>query len=445
VKPSRYNIVVPAGPGRVGLYNGVTGGVLVLDEDRWQAAQGGGVTATGQVSPETVANLIVGGMLVPGHVDELEHLRRRFDDARSSSRSLGVTVAASLGCNFACPYCFEEKHPRNLTRATSDALVAYVEGRAQAGLEQLHVTWFGGEPLMALAELLNLSRRLIRLAEERGFSYSADIVTNGYLLSKSVCEDLVAARVSAAQIGIDGPPEVHNLLRPLKSGRETFDRVMSNIVTAVDYLNVSVRVNVSRRNQDSFSRVCDLLETRGLGGRLTVYPGRVTHVTTNPAAPSAFFSVDDVLSASEFAGFERKAEEAARAVHQVSGPSGLPSPVDTPCTAVRDHDLVVGPDGTVWRCWNSVGDYAASTGSLFAETTQRQERSGAYWREFTPFDDAQCRSCIALPVCMGGCAHEGLNSSERSDQCSTFRINNRERVAAFVGHHTRSDGHSSEP
>ena len=40
--------------------------------------------------------------------------------------------------------------------------------------------------------------------------------------------------------------------------------------------------------------------------------------------------------------------------------------------------------------------------------------------------------CVALPVCMGGCAHHALDTVARDSRCDTFRYNHRERITRLV-------------
>lgn len=54
------------------------------------------------------------------------------------------------------------------------------------------------------------------------------------------------------------------------------------------------------------------------------------------------------------------------------------------------------------------------------------------WLGYDPFADTECRNCIALPVCMGGCAHHAMDPRQRANRCGTFRHTHREQVLAFV-------------
>ena len=73
---------------------------------------------------------------------------------------------------------------------------------------------------MAFAVIRQMSRELVAEAEATRTGYDSNIVTNGALLDDRKLRTLVQdCRISALHITIDGPAEIHDAHRPLKSGR----------------------------------------------------------------------------------------------------------------------------------------------------------------------------------------------------------------------------------
>jgi uncharacterized protein len=56
----------------------------------------------------------------------------------------------------------------------------------------------------------------------------------------------------------------------------------------------------------------------------------------------------------------------------------------------------------------------------------------AKWMKYDPFSDKECRSCPALPVCMGGCAHHGMDLLQHENRCGTFKHTYNEQIINFV-------------
>lgn len=424
MKPSRYNTWVEHS-GRWFVHNGVSGSILeVSDSDR--AALAGVTVDARELSAAVTSDLAMGRMVVPDHLDERDALRGRYMRSRGDRSILNLTVVTSLGCNFACPYCFEDKHPSILGAEVEDAIVQVVDNQIEQ-LEQLSVTWFGGEPLVGKRPLLRLSDVFIDMTQEAGVDYRANMITNGFLLDEPTCSALAERQVSSVQIGLDGPPDVHNKYRPLASGGPTFWRIVENLHHAVEYFDVSVRVNVDRSNFDRAVELLDVLEVEGLRGRMGVYVAQLIGSATGGCGPNSTYE-NPFLTNTEFAEF---AIEFAREIDRRGfGAPNVPRPTGTPCVAVRQNSLVVGSAGELYKCWDSVGNPADVIGDI---REHGDSTSGAgRWLRYDPFSDAECLECIALPVCMGGCAHYALDESLRDDRCGTFRTTHHEQVRDLV-------------
>ena len=90
-----------------------------------------------------------------------------------------------------------------LASCRSEELLKYIEGAVKS-VRSLHVVWCGGEPLLAMEIVSGLSRRIIAIAEAGRVEYSADMVTNGYLISEDpgVVRRLRDSRIESFQEGI---------------------------------------------------------------------------------------------------------------------------------------------------------------------------------------------------------------------------------------------------
>ncbi|MGA7898780.1 MAG: SPASM domain-containing protein [Nitrososphaeraceae archaeon] len=109
----------------------------------------------------------------------------------------------------------------------------------------------------------------------------------------------------------------------------------------------------------------------------------------------------------------------------------MPRLTATPCTAVRANELVIGSNGELYKCWESVGNPFEVFGNIL-DYDKKEEGRLEKWLKYDPFTNPECRECIALPVCMGGCAHHAMTSNLYEDRCETFRYTYRDQIMAFI-------------
>ncbi|BAC90186.1 radical SAM/SPASM domain-containing protein [Gloeobacter violaceus] len=427
MQPSPFNVSIRRGDKHY-IFNTFSGKLLQISHKDSEALDQycNGIEA--QISPELLLKLVVYRMLVADGEEEYALLQKRYQSSQQNPRHYAATIVTSLGCNFDCPYCYEAKSPSILTKETQIAFLQLLDEKLPT-LNSFSVTWFGGEPLLGKNALLALSDQFIHRCESANVDYSATLITNGYLLDEKTCLQLRERNVYRAQVGLDGPPEIHNRMRPLASGSGsgTFDRIIENLRHAVEYLKISIRVNIDRHNFARAEDLLKILEANGLSGKLMVYLGRLVSIDDGIPTPSAAYH-SCCLTNQEFAQIESAFMDTARRYKFAE--SWLPKSVGTPCTAVRTNEIVLGSKGELYKCWDSVGNPLEVIGHIsdYNNCNTRLQK----WLKYNPFTDAECRSCFALPVCMGGCAHYAMNPSHYDNRCDTFRYNHRERILAYI-------------
>ena len=207
--------------------------------------------------------------------DELQELKLRLFSGRFSSNGFGITIAPTSNCNFRCPYCYEKDvlTDCSMTQDVQDAVIQFIKQKIGTS-KSLGVTWYGGEPTLALDVIEYISANLIEYCIDNGLDYSAGIITNGYLLTRETVSLLNKFKVQFYQITLDGNPSVHDSRRYLADGSPTFNTILQNIITCYDILpKVSLRVNIDRTNLDAGAEIAQILKDKGIGDKLTPYLG----------------------------------------------------------------------------------------------------------------------------------------------------------------------------
>lgn len=188
-----------------------------------------------------------------------------YEDAyeRSVSREttdLNLTLLIHENCNFRCTYCYEKFEKNAMSKEIMDAIVGYIDLKIKTErlIENVHISWFGGEPLLNLQGIEYISKKVIKLCDSANVRYSSDITTNGFLLSEKVYRKLTNLKVTNYQITVDGEKQYHDSQRILKNGKGTFDRIIENLNRIKNYTNdknlIVLRTNVGVDNIDSMEK-----------------------------------------------------------------------------------------------------------------------------------------------------------------------------------------------
>ena len=195
-------------------------------------------------------------------LSETQEKEQRFAKVKSikNDSNLYLTIMPTEYCNFNCVYCYENSNKNAfMTKQTKDNLVAFVNEKMKE-CSNLIVSWFGGEPLLALDTIRSLSSDFIRITNSQNKSYIASMTTNGYLLTPEIVKELLRYKVISYQITIDGPPETHNKLRVYSNGKNTYETIVTNILLISkkinsSFLNITIRTNFTRQILDRINEL----------------------------------------------------------------------------------------------------------------------------------------------------------------------------------------------
>lgn len=207
---SKFNEIIKCGDEYL-LYNLYSGAILVLDEhykERYEQIKKG----KKDIDKELLSNLQKGKMLTDDR-NEVRKIMEESDFIRKENKTLNLTIAPTMKCNFRCPYCYEKGvEYRTMDQQVIDGTIDFIQ-RMKEKSEKLEVTWYGGEPLLAMDIIERISEKAIKIFGKE--NYNANMVTNGYLLTGEIAEKLEKLQIERLQITLDGEPGIHNKRRKL--------------------------------------------------------------------------------------------------------------------------------------------------------------------------------------------------------------------------------------
>lgn len=228
-------------------------------------------------------------------------------------------------------------------------------------LRRLKVSWFGGEPLLAINVVEDISGHIVSASRGAGLDYSGDITTNGYLLDDAMLDRLTAVGVRDFQISLDGPEELHNRTRVRADGRGSFERIwqnLSDIRNSSAPVKVTLRVHVTPENLSVMPNFLARLRDVFLDD---------DRFSVNLKPVAQLGGPNDATLKTLDKGTRRQTLARLNAILQ-TGENEHPPP-DNACYAARPNSLMIRANGMLGKCTVSLTDPANDLGRLRPDGT----------------------------------------------------------------------------
>jgi uncharacterized protein len=330
------------------------------------------------------------------------------------STALGaISLAISQTCNLSCGYCYAEGGnfggtdslmSESVARGAVDRLLA---GRS-AG-ERASIAFLGGEPLANRKTLYRVTRYASDLARAAGIRLSFSLTTNGTLLSEDDIR-FFNEHAFTVTVSVDGAGSSHDALRPTRTGKGSFSRVMARcapLLSRPRKARVIARATVTRRNLQLKPTLLTLLsagfDAVGFSPLMKSPNGEheLSQQDMRALLDELIGCSDEFESALErgrILGFSNLVNALVE-IHRGSAKA-------LPCGAGAGY-AGVSATGGLYRCHRFVDDETAKMGDVFEGTDDSARQR---WLVSRHVDSQQpCGSCWARYLCGGGCHHEVID------------------------------------
>lgn len=365
-------------------------------------------------------SLISEKLLVPSTADEYAYFRSCCSDVIHQSE-LGLTILPTHQCNCRCIYCYENFNSGIMSSLVQDNLSKFVKNQ-MSRCTSLSVTWFGGEPLLAMDVIKNLSNHFIDLCRITKKQYGASISTNGTLLTVEVFRELQKCRVYTYQITIDGTKEIHDAQRPLATGDSSYDLIINNLVRIkqtirVNSFKIFMRINLTK---SSLNNIDDYLQTiKELFGD---DPRFIIHfnVAGNWGGNRIGGFLDELLTQSD-----NTSDKIKNSLEKLNGIFPIRN-VDNSyrgsfcfssgCNVGYCNHFTIDTNGQVFKCAQTIRDSIPTIGDLGVYPFEWDEYENSKWIHLASNENIaeKCKKCYLLPT---GCY--------RDNNCIVAKYKNR--------------------
>lgn len=338
--------------------------------------------------------LIRAGFFVENTDELLNQKRFEYYKKTWNFENLALVLVPTRGCNFSCPYCFESDRPAiSMSQQIEQDVVKFVQKHKKADF--LHITWFGGEPLMKFDTIERLMSEFKKNTHMELATHA--MTTNGYLLDEYKCRFFQNYPLTKIQFTIDGDKKMHDSRRVLKPNKPTYDKIMGNIDRFIYYnpnTLVAIRVNLDSTNVGLFPTILKEYNKiwKDLGKKVYVYPAFVKDYSESCKNNCQVLSLTQKM-------------DLYNDLHEIHHEklNVFPEFRVAGCSASMVNGYVIGPEGELYKCWTALGMKEEIIGHVYSDKIENMKLLMRYLAGPTMLDDEKCIACKLFPTCVGGC------------------------------------------
>lgn len=425
MKTSMYTFLFDCDGSEFYIYNSLSNALVELDDSSYRYLSDAQKNLTeidkSVFDPELWEVLETKKFITENDQDDFLLYKSVISLQRSGTNNMHLRIAPTMDCCFRCHYCFEKyKEPGEMSEEVMDSIIKYLNSLPSK--PDIVVTWFGGEPLMAVEQMERLYDKFVSQYKKPSKS---DIVTTGYHIDEEVIAALKRMEITQMQITLDGLKETHNRVKHTDGCDDTFSRVLDNVdlvMATAPEINVVFRVNTTKQNADEYVPLYRQLVSRYRQySNYGISPGIVMErgaCNVESHGKSIFFTPKENARYNLDLYHNHK-------IHTTF--MRYPSRFFLECGMRNVLCMAFDPEGYVYKCWELIGNKEYAVGKLSGEGKLEITNSVNYNRQMygaDPLADPVCIKCKYLPICNGGCPIQRIENSfenKRNNVCTFYK------------------------
>ncbi len=411
---SNYNIVFDSDSksNSLWLFNTISGSMVNIKQEIYDLLKKNKIDEVKADYNDVFVNLKKNGIIQDKNLNEINLLKYMYWKTKFSQDNLNLSITLTKDCNFDCKYCYEKKENISLSDDVVKRIIKFVDSKSNT-INSLSIGWFGGEPMLKMDLIENLSVNLMNICRNKNISYSSYITTNGYFLNLKNFEKLLSFNVNNIQVTVDGAKKYHDKLRPLKGGGGTYDRIISNLLEIRSKYSrenlpkgflFDLRVNISEMNKSGIDEWLKSEFPKELKDLVNIYFAKI-FLDGEQGSAASINSLDKNL----FPEKRRASFDTIEMQKKANEPSfNMSRDLRTTfiyCGAEYYNSYTILVDGGIGKCGVTMDKFGELSKNGDIVITEK----GDYidWMTKDPFTFKgifkECEKCKLLPLCMGGC------------------------------------------
>lgn len=427
MKISKYSLFFDIDNAEFYTYNTLSNALIEIDEDSYlylfKAQKDKSEVSTSKIGNELYDVLTSQKFIVENDIDSFLYYKSILTHQRAGKSHMHLTMAPTMDCCFNCHYCFEKYKGKNyMSEEVMDNIIKYLNSMDNKPVLN-KLTWFGGEPLMAISQMEQFYNKLIAGYKK---PLSSNIITTGFHINSDALQVMKHIGISHMQITLDGLKDTHNSIKYTEGCDNVFDKVLDNIELTLKSSDIHVlfRVNLTKQNAHEYVDLYRMLKNRFKSfKKFGIAPAFVME----RGVPICKKESNDLIFN------QREATEFILELyhkHNIHSPFlNYPTRSFNECAIRNEVATSFDPEGYAYKCWEVIGNKEYAIGKLnecgkLTEINQIILNRHLYAAD--PVEDPVCSGCKYLPICHGGCPIQRIeNVFEGSKNC---------RCTFFKGH-----------
>lgn len=348
-----------------------------------------------------------------------------LSDKKLSSQSMSLTLMMTEGCNFSCSYCNQGliKDPKKIDQQSISKVLSYVARHED--LKNLNLSWYGGEPLLVIADVLSFSSQFKEFCEKKAIQYLSTILTNGYLLTSDKADQLFGSGVKCAQVSMDGFATYHDNSRFPNKHTGSYEKILNNIANVLKNTGLSVvlRVNVNKHNIDSIPLLIDDIKNRDIPcDNFSMYFSLIYDPALSQLKDAGDVGSDIIFEYEQYAQIELELLQRLDS-YNINVALDIDEHMGD-CLVTRHNSFAINPYGELFKCYIPISNQDFKLGDVSDFDAAKKSDIFVKWNSWTAFNDEDCKRCRLLGSCRGGCPLHFVSTSHENlgPRCPTSKL-----------------------
>lgn len=317
-----------------------------------------------------------------------------------------IIIKVTNDCNLNCKYCFvEESVPRNQIIPIETIRLLFDELEEHVSQPVIHLTWHGGEPMLAG---IDFYKKVIDLQKNYKKRFVNAIQTNGTLINEEYAR-FFKANSFLIGISLDGPQDINDLVRVDRNDKGTFEKVAGNLLILKDVnVGFGVLATIASHNVGQAEKLYSFFKENKLSVNFSsLYP-----------SGNAVRNIDSLLiSSREYASFMTEITDfwisdsqpvEIRSIERIFANLLSCANSSKTCTfSEKCHEsfLALGPTGDLYPCCLFQGHEDFRYGNIHQVSLSQIPETPAWGNlaRRVEYISGACSNCEINEYCHGGC------------------------------------------